>query len=190
MYIKLQIKFPINMDKLSESIIKAMQAHGEPMLTIDIAKALGYQTRSQVNPKIYELEKAGKVIKVQAQPPIWKLTEHKSNKHKVLCLTEGSFISLADAIPLLENKTLNDIIYYSSNNDNIIENDEVNYQTFSQTDDYTTLFFCNTMLLTADESLEVYVCYDESLDTLKRLFSLPLITKSDIKIINSLHELV
>lgn len=182
--------------KLADSILGALKTTKQPMLTVDIAKAVGLQTRSQVNPTIYALEKAGSIIKVQAQPPIWKLAEDaiientEEDKSKVLYLTEGAFISLSDVIPLLENETLTDIIYFTTNIDEANETNGVNYQAFGKMDDYSAIFFCNVMLLTSEPTLDVYVCYDESQDLMKQLFNLPLISKSNIKTINSLHELV
>jgi len=181
------------MSNLADKILNVLKGQSNGMLTIDIAKSVGLQTRSQVNPTIYGLEKAGKVVKLQDQPPIWRLAELTppvNNKSKVLYLTEGGFIGLSDVIPLLQEGRISDIIYFTTDPDSVVETDGVNYQLYGVNDDYSYPFFCNVMLLTADPNIEIYVSYDHSNDMLKQLFSLPLLSKSSIKVISSLHELV
>ena len=54
------------------AILQFLRA-GDWTATLDVATGIGLQTKAEVNPALYRLEKQGKVLKEDAQKPRWKL---------------------------------------------------------------------------------------------------------------------
>ena len=155
--------------------------------TIDIAKAVGLQTKAQINSTLYALEKKGDIVKVTAQPPSWRLTELPTKKERVLLLTESAPIKLVDVIGLLESETLSDIVYYTTHADELVTGDGVTYSFFERK--YDCDYVCNIIRLTSDPNIQVYLCYNQDNKDTTELLSTRLMRSSGIKVILSLEEL-
>ena len=59
------------MDALDERAYAELLRRGGPTKPLDLAKALGLQTKKDVNPQLYSLEKQGRARKTQETPPLW-----------------------------------------------------------------------------------------------------------------------
>ena len=57
-------------DLLPERLLKELKNRSRPVTTLELAKSVGV-TRKQANPVLYNLERQGKIRKVQQQPPTW-----------------------------------------------------------------------------------------------------------------------
>lgn len=60
-------------DSLDGHVLDALSKSSGPLSTLEVAKAVGLQTRKQINPTLYALEKRGKVRKVSETPATWVL---------------------------------------------------------------------------------------------------------------------
>ncbi|CAK9083935.1 unnamed protein product [Durusdinium trenchii] len=63
------------MDAMDAKVLQFLRAR-DFTATLDVAKGIGLQTKAEVNPALYRLEKQGKVLKEDAQKPRWKLAGH------------------------------------------------------------------------------------------------------------------
>ncbi|CAL4104770.1 unnamed protein product [Meganyctiphanes norvegica] len=58
-------------------ILQHLSTAKAPMNSLDIAKAVGFETSSKVNPTLYKLMKENKIQKVSESPPLWKIGEQQ-----------------------------------------------------------------------------------------------------------------
>lgn len=57
---------------LQQKVLTMLQTKGKACSTLEVAHAVGLQTRADVNPTLYGLKRAGSVEQVQERPPMWK----------------------------------------------------------------------------------------------------------------------
>ena len=60
-------------ENLTSKLLDALKRGGRPLTSLELAKAVGLQTRKEVNPTLYSLQSQGKVRKVRDSPPLWGL---------------------------------------------------------------------------------------------------------------------
>ena len=67
----------INAGKMSEAytsrVLDTLEGASEPLSTLELAHAVRVQTRKQINPTLYALEREGKIRKVGDVPVMWSL---------------------------------------------------------------------------------------------------------------------
>ncbi|CAG5133012.1 unnamed protein product, partial [Candidula unifasciata] len=56
-----------------DRVIQFLKTAKGPQKTIAIAKACGYESKGQINPTLYKMEKKKLVEKTQERPPVWSL---------------------------------------------------------------------------------------------------------------------
>ena len=59
--------------ELQKQISNFLSAKNGPATTLEITKAVGLTTRKEVNPTLYGMQQNGLILKVQEQPPMWKI---------------------------------------------------------------------------------------------------------------------
>lgn len=57
-----------------ERILQYLHQKGGSAKAIDIAHSLGFDTKSEVNPWLYQLCREGKILKISDVPPVWQLS--------------------------------------------------------------------------------------------------------------------
>ena len=92
---------------LSSRVLDALNGTSRPLSALELAHSVGLQTRKQINPTLYALEKEGKIRKVGNVPAMWSLSvlsvdspsqsSHNSQQQYVVSspvatVTEGSGI--------------------------------------------------------------------------------------------------
>ena len=65
--------------ELQKKIMDFLGSDGRPATTLEIAKAVGMNTRKEINPTLYQMQDRGMIEKVQEQPPRWKACRSNSN---------------------------------------------------------------------------------------------------------------
>ena len=65
--------------ELQKQISNFLSAKNGPATTLEITKAVGLTTRKEVNPTLYGMQQSGLILKVQEQPPMWKICRRDSN---------------------------------------------------------------------------------------------------------------
>ncbi|UYV67516.1 hypothetical protein LAZ67_5001060 [Cordylochernes scorpioides] len=68
---------------ISDAIVKYIQSCQAPASPHDIAKALGFRSKKQVNPMLYHLQVKGVLRKVKDIPPLWHLADTINEEDKV-----------------------------------------------------------------------------------------------------------
>ena len=61
-------------ENLTSKLLDALKRGGRPLTSLELAKAVGLQTRKEVNPTLYNLQSQGRVWKVREIPPLWGLS--------------------------------------------------------------------------------------------------------------------
>ena len=61
-------------DSTASKVIAELKRAGRPCTTLELARAAGCQTRKDINPTLYRMERERSVKKVQDTPPRWQLT--------------------------------------------------------------------------------------------------------------------
>ena len=59
---------------LNSRVLDTLKGASRPLSTLELARSVGLQTRKQINPTLYALEKEGKIHKVGDVPPMWSLS--------------------------------------------------------------------------------------------------------------------
>lgn len=60
-------------EALSNRVLDALREASRSLSALELARAVGLQTRKEVNPTLYALERQGKIRKVSDAPPMWSL---------------------------------------------------------------------------------------------------------------------
>ena len=84
----------LNAGEMSEAytrrVLDTLKAASEPLSTQKLAHAVGVQTRKQINPTLYALEREGKIRKSGDAPAMWSLNvRFEDNSHKSAMPTAG-----------------------------------------------------------------------------------------------------
>ena len=84
----------LNAGEMSEAytsrVLDTLKAASEPLSTQKLAHAVGVQTRKQINPTLYALEREGKIRKSDDAPAMWSLNvRFVDNSHKSAMPTAG-----------------------------------------------------------------------------------------------------
>ena len=61
-------------DSTASKVIAELKRAGRPCTTFELARAAGFQTRKDINPILYGLEREHQLKRVQETPPRWQLT--------------------------------------------------------------------------------------------------------------------
>ena len=71
-------------------MLDTLKAASRPLSTQKLAHAVGVQTRKQINPTLYALERKGKIRKSGDAPAMWSLNvRFADNSHKSAMPTAG-----------------------------------------------------------------------------------------------------
>ena len=71
-------------------VLDTLEGASRPLSTLELAHAVGVQTRKQINPTLYALERDGKIRKVGDVPAMWSLNDRlEDNSHKSTMPTAG-----------------------------------------------------------------------------------------------------
>ena len=62
-------------DSIVSKVIRELKRSGKPCTTLEVARAVGLQSRKDVNPTLYNMQRQGLLRKVREQPPLWQLTQ-------------------------------------------------------------------------------------------------------------------
>ena len=62
-------------DSVPSLVIGEIKRSGRPCTTLELARAVGMNTRKEINPTLYEMERQGALKKVQDQPPLWQVAQ-------------------------------------------------------------------------------------------------------------------
>ena len=60
-------------EQLTSRLLDALKSGGRPLTSLELAKAVGLQTRREVNPTLYNLQSQGIIRRVRETPPLWEL---------------------------------------------------------------------------------------------------------------------
>ena len=60
-------------EQLTSRLLDVLKRGGRPLTSLELAKAVGLQTRKEVNPTLYNLQSQGIIRRVRETPPIWEL---------------------------------------------------------------------------------------------------------------------
>jgi hypothetical protein len=63
---------------IKDGVLKFLCLKGEPCKTLTISQAVGFKTKKEINPILYELQKEGKVQKISkdnGSQPHWIIVE-------------------------------------------------------------------------------------------------------------------
>ena len=62
-------------DSVPSLVIGEIKRSGRPCTTLELARAIGMNTRKEINPTLYKMERQGMLKKVQDQPPLWQVAQ-------------------------------------------------------------------------------------------------------------------
>ena len=62
-------------DSVPSLVIGEIKRSGRPCTTLELARAVGMNTRKEINPTLYKMERQGMLKKVQDQPPLWQVAQ-------------------------------------------------------------------------------------------------------------------
>ena len=67
---------------LNNRVLESLEKASKPLSTLEITHAVGFTTRKQINPTLYDLEKVGKICKVSNVPPTWSVISSGPSQHQ------------------------------------------------------------------------------------------------------------
>ena len=84
----------LNTDEMSEAytsrVLDTLKAASEPLSTLELAHAVRVQTKKEIYPTLYALERQGKIRKSGDVPAMWSLNvRFVDNSHKSAMPTSG-----------------------------------------------------------------------------------------------------
>ena len=84
----------LNTGEMSEAytsrVLDTLKAASEPLSTLELAHAVRVQTKKEINPTLYALEREGKIRKSDDAPAMWSLNvRFADNSHKSAMPTAG-----------------------------------------------------------------------------------------------------
>ena len=62
-------------DPVPSRVIGEIKRSGRPCTTLELARAVGMNSRKEINPTLYKMAQQGVLKKVQEQPPLWQVAQ-------------------------------------------------------------------------------------------------------------------
>ena len=87
-----------NNQGIVERVLKCLAASPNPCTALEIAKALGYETRKSINPYLYTMAEDGLICSLNKQGALqWQLTPHGMEKNRLITYTEEHCCALQES---------------------------------------------------------------------------------------------